>query len=500
MREYLDILFEERQLQKITIFKLMLRLPTTRDKQVRITESMNISMAMFNKLTTELSDDLYEWDICQGTNFKYNVINPETTSEYEIELLKSYYLKDSIYFRIIDQILFGQYQSQQILLEQLGLSAGTFYKRLREINKRLRGLNFEVTTFQLIGDERRIRTVLATIYAKYFAREDAFIPLDAYDRCRAYVEKICGLVCQPLTAWQLHFLTYLTYIAHHRLALGSPLIYTDNPIFDVSIFDQQTSITAHQVIRKVVEENLPPNLVAHMTELEIRSEVVGILNILLLSHVDFKENVYLLNSTSFVTKRNNCIESVQVLIEKRRGYRLEQDTMDKFMMSIKNIINEIVSYQDTPYLTVSDYSFYNVVKATDYHSMLISDILSVIITQLLEHPTVSTVKQLHQRYFQEYVTQLSSEVDLRILRPSVNIHFLYSHLENNKRLLQRELSSSIMLNYTTDETRPANIIFTDIVMKKQEGALYFFDDETLNIDRWQQIEKTILSFAKTLDD
>jgi predicted transcriptional regulator len=500
MREYLDILFEERQLQKITVFKLMLRFPSARDKQIRIAEAMNITMATLNKLLAELMEDLDEWRICTGSNFQFNIINPETTTEYELELLKRFYLKDSVYFRIIDRILFSQPTTQQELIEQLQLSSGTYYKRLKELNQRLKELNFEINTFQLIGDERRIRTVIATIYATYFLRADAFIPLQAYDSCEAYVDRICNAVCRPITPWQRHYLTFLTFIAHQRIALKSPLIYTANPIFDLSIFDVPTPVTIHHLIRRMMSDYLPSSLSNDMTEIEIRSEVVGVLNALVLAQVEFKENVYLLHSQQFIKKRNACIRDVQTLILQRRGYQLEHDTMLKLMASIKNIINEISSYQDTPYLSVSDYSFYNIVKATDYHSLLISDILTIVIQSFLDEPTALRVKQLHSRYFQEYVTCLSSELDFRVLQPCVNIHFQYSHLENNKNLLIRELSSTMMLNYRVDESEPADIIFTDIVMPKQEGALYFFDDETLNLERWQQIEKSILNYVKKIKD
>jgi hypothetical protein len=205
-------------------------------------------------------------------------------------------------------------------------------------------------------------------------------------------------------------------------------------------------------------------------------------------------------SESFRQKKQACVRVVRDLIFQKRGCLISDEKIQQFLSSIQNIINELYAFQDDQIFTVCETSYYNVVRPSDFNNQLISTLFWKIIEELLDRPTQQTIQRFHDRYFQEYLTKLPAELDLSLLQTQINVHFNYSHMENNQRLIQKELASSLILSVIFDENAPADVVFTDLLVVREPGVLYFIDNVPLTLSRWQYIEQKILNYVKSLPE
>jgi hypothetical protein len=494
MREYLELLFEDRQLQRLAVFKLMLELPASRDKMIRISQQLSVSMSTLNKLVAELSRDLDYENLCDGTKFEYNIINPSTTTEIEVELLKRCYLKDSIYFRILDAILFNPYDSPKQCIEALQLTQATFYNRLKELNQRLKPFEIEISNFQVLGNEVQIRNLFTLTYATYFSKDDAYMSAFDYEQCQQAFVKIAEKVCSDLNAWQRHFLATLAYIGKHRLSTGHPIVYTTSKIFDMDALTSEDAQSTPQQIRAEIVANLSSRTLPRLTDMDLNWETIYVLNTLILLQVRFNERIEDLYSKRFWDKIQACIGSVQDLILKERGYELSQEVMFDMLRAIKTIVDDVYCLEDAPFLLTEKTAFFNVVRAEDYQELLLSKILWVIIATLQEDASSGTIARIHSRYFQEFITKLPQCDEIRKLQPCLNIHFEYGHLENNLNLIQQQLSRSFIFSFENARTKCPDVVFTDMVLDRQPDTLYFVDDAPMTLERWQYIEQKMLTY------
>jgi hypothetical protein len=496
MREYLDLFFEDRQLQKIQLFKRMIAERKSEDKQEQIAKDMGLSNLVITKLLSELTHDVENEGICDGTNFEFDIINRVTTTEVEVEDLKRAYLRDSIYFRIVNQLLFHEIPNQQVLLDALKLSPSTYYKRIRELNDRLRPFDIEVTTYRIIGIERRVRHLLALTYATYFSKEDAYIPEKDYERSEIYIANLVDEICQPLNDWQMHFCVTMANITRTRLTNGQVVQYETHQILDLDEFDTPLGVTSHYRIKESLERNLSPVYLQRLSELDLKFETIFILKTMILIQAEFQEDMSVLFSKDFAQRKVACIQVVSDLIYQKKGIKVSEARILKFINSIRNIINEIYSFQDSPFFAEPEQVHNNVLKSSDFSNQLISTIFWKIIENLLENPLPSDISRFHARYFQEYLTKLPTELDLTLLLTQLNVHFRYSHMENNRQLITRELKSSLILACTFEEDKQADVVFTDLRIQRQPDVLYFIDNEPLTLSRWQYIEQAMLEHLK----
>jgi hypothetical protein len=499
MREYLDLFFEERQLKKIHLFKQMVTRQSSPEKLSVIARDLGFSNTVMTKLLSELTQDVTNEGLCQGTNFEFDVINHRTTTEVEVEDLKRAYLKDSVYFRIINRLLFHDNPNQQVILDALNISSSTFYKHIRRLNDRLRPFDIEVTTFGIIGSERRIRHLLALTYATYFNKDDGYISDSAYERSEVYIDALTSEICEPLNPWQMHFSVTMANITRIRLFNQHTVSYETHQIVDPDAFDHELGISSHLRIKASLEKNLAPEYLSKLSEQDLRFETIFILKTLILIQAEFQEELSVLFSIDFAKRKMACIQVVEDLIFQKRGITVSQTDILKFMDSIRNIINEIYSFQDSPFIAPSEPTYNDVVKSTDFNNQLIFTIFWKIIEVLLENPTPLDISRFHARYFQEYVTKLPTELDLTILLTQLNVHFKYSHMENNRQLITKELKSSLVLACEFDETRSPHVVFSDLRVHRQPGVLYFVDNEPLTLARWQYMEQAMLAYVKALD-
>ncbi|MBO0473048.1 hypothetical protein IGL98_003074 [Enterococcus sp. DIV0840] len=204
------LLLDERTNLKLSIIRKLEQHYSFSERKDSLCAQLDISQYLLERSVLEINEDLKRFELIDEMELieQNNEIILFQGSHVSSSIVEERYLKHSLEFTLLQTIFFNQFSSIKKYGEKHGMSRTVVYKIVDRIRKELMQYDIKLTkTFQLVGDEMKIRQYFNMLYYRIYKDSDEL-----------YNQSDILLVNELLSAMKLHCKEVKTfYLFKHYL-------------------------------------------------------------------------------------------------------------------------------------------------------------------------------------------------------------------------------------------------------------------------------------------
>ncbi|MGX7243744.1 helix-turn-helix domain-containing protein [Enterococcus quebecensis] len=169
------LLLDDRANLKLAIIRKLEQQYSFSERKDTLCEELNISQYLLERSILELNEDLKKFELIDEMELieQSNEIMLFQGTKISSSIVEERYLRDSLEFTLLKTIFFKQFTSIKKYGEKHGMSRTVVYKIVDRIRKELGQYGIKLSkTFQLVGNEMKIRQYFTMLYYRIYKDSD----------------------------------------------------------------------------------------------------------------------------------------------------------------------------------------------------------------------------------------------------------------------------------------------------------------------------------------
>ena len=169
------LLLDDRANLKLSIIRKLEQKYSFSERKDVLCEELTISQYLLEHSVLEINEDLKRFELIEGMELleQNNEIILFQDAQVSSSVVEEKYLKFSLEFTLLQTIFFNQFTSIKKYGEKHGMSRTVVYKIVDRIRKELVQYDIKLSkTFQLVGNEMKIRQYFNMLYYRIYKDSD----------------------------------------------------------------------------------------------------------------------------------------------------------------------------------------------------------------------------------------------------------------------------------------------------------------------------------------
>lgn len=465
------LLLDDRTNIKLAIIRKLEQHYSFSERKDTLCEQLTISQYLLERSILEINEDLKRFDLNDEMELieQSNEIILFQEAQISSSVVEENYLKDSLEFTLLQTIFFNRFKSIKKYGEEHNMSRTVVYKIIDRIRQELAQYSIKLSkTFQLVGDEMKIRQYFTMLYYRIYKDSD-----ELYNQSDILsVNEIFSAIkpyCEEINTFYLfkHYLfVMLERVKKKRKYFLSSTVYSAS-------FDTENRVyqTINHWIRQIITG----------TNREIEVEIMGIVS---------QFSVYQSELCNF----ENQLVDTYTLQLKQQILMYPQLTMKS--QELENKVSRTI-YQHqyiTPLidltLRVMDLDFFQ------ERYPIIFEVCHIFIYQLKKDEFKFSKKSL----FFNLLLVLSEQYDEESEKSTINIHVNFTQGEKYNRFIKKQIQifDSFSINFQSVIRPDTDLIVSDYLPKNTFSARTLIWLAPPRASDWRNFGNEIVQINKKL--
>ena len=428
------LLLDDRTNLKLAIIRKLEQQFSFSERKDILCEELNISQYLLERSVLEINEDLKQFELNDDMELieQSNEVILFQDAQVSSSVVEENYLKYSLEFTLLQTIFFNQFTSIKKYGEKQGMSRTVVYKIIDRIRKELTQYDIKLSkTFQLVGNEMKIRQYFSMLYYRIYKDSDALYNQSDIIVVNELFSEI-KLHCEEVNTFYL-FKHYLLIMLERVKRKRHYFLSSD---FYSADFDQEN------VLYQTVEQWSKRNLSGTNREIEI--EIKGIVSQLSI----YRHEFYDLN--------NDLIQQyIAQLKQQFLMYTQVTEVGNEFYTSVSRTM-----YQHQFITPLIDLTL-RVIDLEFFHERypIIFDSCRAFIYQLKEDEFKYSKKSL----FLNLLLVLSQQYDQSNEKNTINIHVNFTQGEKYNQFIKNQIQifDSFSINFQSAVHPDTDLIVSD---------------------------------------
>ncbi|GGC90159.1 helix-turn-helix domain-containing protein [Enterococcus wangshanyuanii] len=465
------LLLDDRANLKLAILRILEQQYSFSERKDILCGRLDISQYLLERSILEINEDLKRFELIEAMEIieQNNEIILFQSVKISSSIVEEYYLKHSLEFTLLKTIFFHQFTSIKKYGEEHGMSRTLVYKIVDRIKKELEQYGIKLSkTFQLVGNELRIRQYFTMLYYRIYKDSDELYSQldiiavnDLFSTLKATYEEINSF-----------------YLFRHYLLIMLERIKRKHRYF----------LSASDPNRLLAQKNHVCDEIGHWltqhvngTKKEIEAEIKGIVNNLSIYRIEFCD------------VDHPAVEPYLVLLQQAfQGTPVLRSTESNFCTEVDRILYRHLMI--TPLIDIT----LRVMDLEFFHERypVIFDKCHHFIRQLSEKEFPFSKKSL----FFNLLLTISQQYDKENEKHPINVHVNFTQGEKYNQFIKEQIKifDAFSINFHSTVRPDTDLIVSDYLLNTAFSARKLIWLAPPRASDWRNFGNEIIAINKNL--